>query len=144
MWTLDESLGFTVNRTARAVRRGLDGSLVKHGLTASQYIVLERLWQEDGTSLTELGESLYFDNPTLTGIIDRMERGGFLQRQRDGDDRRVVRVFLTPVGRNLHETLGGKAEETDREAVSGLTEDEQRMLINTLNRIWKRMNEVLD
>ena len=144
MWTVDESLGFVVNRSARAMRRVLDAGVVEHGLTASQYIVLERLWEEDGVSLTELGESLYFDNPTLTGIVDRMERDGFLERQRDDDDRRVVRIHLTPVGRGLQDTLGGKAEETDRCAVSGLSVAEQQILLQTLNRIWKRMDEILD
>ena len=144
MWKVDESLGFVVNRSARAMRRVLDAGLVEHGITASQYIVLERLWEEDGISLTELGESLYFDNPTLTGIIDRMERGGFLERQRDDNDRRVVRIFLTRAGRSLQDTLGGKAEETDREAVSSLSVAEQQLLLHTLNRIWKRMDEILD
>ncbi len=144
MWTLNDSLGFVLNRTARAMRRALDAKLVEHSLTATQYIVLERLWEEDGVSLTELGASLYFDNPTLTGVIDRMEKGGLLERRRNGDDRRVVRVHLTVKGRSLQDTVGGLAEEADGEASAGLSATEQRTLTEKLNQIWKKMDERLD
>lgn len=126
------------------MKRALDAKLVDHDLTATQYVVLARLWEEEGTSLTELGERLYFDNPTLTGIIDRMERDGLLQRQRDQSDRRVVKVFLTDKGKALRQKIGRLAEETDCEAWSGSTESQKKELLNYLERIWKKLNGKLD
>lgn len=143
MWTLDKSLGFLMTRTARSLKRALDSKLANHDLTATQYIVLARLWEEDGVSLTVLGESLYFDNPTLTGIIDRMERDGLLIRQRDNEDRRVVKIVLTQKGRDLQRTIGGLAEETDSKAWNGLSESQRKEILNHLDRIWKTLNGTL-
>lgn len=144
MWKLDNSLGFLLTRTARALKRALDSKLVEHNLTATQYIVLARLWEEDGVSLTELGERLYFDNPTLTGVVDRMERDGLLERRRDRDDRRVVRVFLTERGKDLQQTIGRLAEETDGEAWNDSTASQQKEFLEHLQRIWKKIDGRLD
>jgi DNA-binding MarR family transcriptional regulator len=144
MWKLDNSLGFLMTRTARSMKRALDAKLVEHSVTSNQYIVLARLWEEDGISITELGERLYLDNPTLTGIVDRMERDGLLQRRRDGDDRRVVNVYLIDKGKNLRQEIGDLAEKTDDEGWEGFTATEKKNLIDSLNLIWKKMNEALD
>ncbi|MFQ5797434.1 MAG: MarR family winged helix-turn-helix transcriptional regulator [Bacteroidota bacterium] len=144
MWKLDSSLGFLMTRTARSMKRALDARLLDQNLTATQYIVLARLWEEDGISLSELGERLYFDNPTLTGIVDRMERDGLLQRQRDEDDRRVVKVHLTAKGRTLYHDIGYLAEETDAESWEGFTESQKKELLNYLERIWKKLYGRLD
>lgn len=144
MWKLDSSLGFLMTRTARSMKRALDARLLDRNLTATQYIVLARLWEEDGISLSELGERLYFDNPTLTGIVDRMERDGLLQRQRDEDDRRVVKVHLTAKGRTLYHDIGYLAEETDAESWEGFTESQKKELLNYLERIWKKLYGRLD
>ena len=144
MQSLDNSLGFLMTRAARGMKRVLDAKLAKHNLTSTQYIVLARLWEGDGISITELCDRLYLDNPTLTGIVDRMERDGLLERRRDGDDRRVVNVYLTEKGRNLRQTVESFAEETDAEAWEDATVSEKRTMIDALNLIWKRMDERLD
>ena len=140
MWTLDNSLGFLMNRTARIMRRTLDAKLLKLDLTGTQYIVLVRLWVEDGISLSELGDRLYFDNPTLTGIVDRMERDGLLVRRRDEEDRRVVRVYLTSKGESLRHQIQHLAEETDADAWRGLSESQKEEIVNLHERIWKNLN----
>jgi len=144
MWSLDSSLGFLMTRAARGMKRVLDAKLAKHNLTSTQYIVLARLWAGDGISITELCDRLSLDNPTLTGIVDRMERDGSLERRRDGDDRRVVNVYLTEKGRNLRQAVGSLAEETDAEVWEEFTVSDKKTMIDALNLIWKRMNENLD
>ena len=133
-----------MTRAARGMKRVLDSKLARHGLTSTQYIVLARLWEGDGISITELCDRLSLDNPTLTGIVDRMERDGSLERRRDGDDRRVVNVYLTEKGRNLRQVVGSFAEETDAEAWDELSVSDQKNMLEALNLIWKRMNESLD
>jgi len=144
MWSLDNSLGFLMTRAARGMKRVLDSKLAKHNLTSTQYIVLARLWEGDGISITELCDRLALDNPTLTGIVDRMERDGSLERRRDGDDRRVVNVYLTEKGRSLRQAVGSFAEETDAEAWKEFTAPDRKAMIDTLNLIWTKMSESLD
>jgi DNA-binding MarR family transcriptional regulator len=139
MWSLDKSLGFLTTRTARSLKRALDAKLAGHELTSTQYVVLIRLWEEDGIPLTQLGELLCLDNPTTTGIVDRMERDGLVERRRDGDDRRVVNVYVTDKGKGFRAKVGKLAEETDAEAWDGITDALKNELLGQLDKIWKKM-----
>ena len=76
------------------------------GLTYPQYLVMLLLWEKDGRSVNELGQPLMLDSGTLTPLLKRMEKAGFVTRRRDERDERVTRVFLTDDGR----TLRAKAE----------------------------------
>ena len=95
---MDNSLGFQMVVAARSMKRALEIKLNEYSITSSQYTVLEILWKHNGLSLTDLGRLLYFDNPTITGIINRMARAKLVRRIRDRNDRRVVKVHLTPKG----------------------------------------------
>ena len=72
------------------------------GLTAAQYNVLNVLAPHaDGISQRELSDALVVDRSNVTGLLDRMEKAGWVRRADHPDDRRVYRVTLTPAGRRL-------------------------------------------
>ena len=73
------------------------------GLTYTQYIVFLVLWEKDGVSVTEIGEKLMLDNGTLSPLLKKMERAGYLERRRCREDDRVVEITLTDEGRALQE-----------------------------------------
>ncbi|MGD0187148.1 MAG: MarR family transcriptional regulator [Roseiarcus sp.] len=118
--TLDESLGFQVNRLAGAMRAALEARLVEHGLTAQQWATLMRLLERDGWPQKELGESQGMDKATIGGIIARLEAKGLIARRPDLDDRRVNRVTLTAPGRRLALALRPLAAEVNARATAGL------------------------
>lgn len=144
MSTLDESIGFLVARTARSMKRALDAKLVDSDLTSTQYIVLQCLWDEDGLPLSELGHRLYFDNPTITGVVDRMEKVSLVARSRDTEDRRVVRVYLAREGKRLKASLTKTAEEINNTAIAAWSRTEKERFIASLNSIWERMNSSIN
>jgi len=73
-----------------------------YGLTAAQYNVLNVLaGSEAGLSQRELGDVLVVDRSNVTGLLDRMEKSGWVRRSDDPTDRRVFRVTLTPKGMSL-------------------------------------------
>jgi DNA-binding MarR family transcriptional regulator len=63
--------------------------------------ILFALFEKDGRSIKQIAERVQLAAPTLTGLLDRMEQAGLLERRRDSDDGRVVRVHLTALGRSL-------------------------------------------
>ena len=67
--------------------------LKPYGLTNLQHLVLEGLWYEDGQTAAELGKMLVLDKATLSGVLERMHDGGWIEKRRDPEDRRVVRLF---------------------------------------------------
>ncbi|WP_420596230.1 MarR family winged helix-turn-helix transcriptional regulator [Deinococcus sp.] len=80
--------------------------LKAHGLSVAQYNVL-RILRGANQSLTcgEIGERLIAHDPDVTRLLDRLTKQGWVSRQRDGADRRVVTSQLTPAGAELLERL---------------------------------------
>ncbi len=140
MTTLEKSVGFLLNRAARSMKRGLEARLVEYGITATQYVVLALLAKKDGLSQTQLGNRLSFDNPTVTGVIDRMERDGLVERRRTSDDRRVINIFLSDKARTILSDINTIAEEVNERALDSYSNKEKAALINMLTTIWKNMN----
>ena len=100
---LTNQLCFPLYAAARNVTGLYTPWLKPLGLTYTQYIVLLVLWEEDGISVTEIGEKLMLDNGTLSPLLKKMEKAGYINRRRSSDDERVVMITLTEEGRALQE-----------------------------------------
>ncbi len=96
---LENQLCFPLYAAARKVVNLYTPFLKPLGLTYTQYIVFLVLWEEDGLTVGEIGEKLHLDNGTLTPLLKKMETAGFVIRKRSSEDERVVRVYLTDIGR---------------------------------------------
>lgn len=79
--------------------------LDKIGLTYPQYIVMVVLWEKDGQTVKELGERLFLASNTLTPLLKRLEKMGYVTRQRDPKDERKVLIYLTQVGKILKQDV---------------------------------------
>ncbi|WP_370680853.1 MarR family winged helix-turn-helix transcriptional regulator [Comamonas sp. GB3 AK4-5] len=104
---LDHQLCFALYSTSLAMTKLYKPLLAPLGLTYPQYLVLLVLWERDDHMVSELGERLFLDSGTLTPLLKRMEAAGWLQRQRDAQDERRVRVTLTAAGRALRAQAAG-------------------------------------
>ncbi|MDT3699760.1 MAG: MarR family transcriptional regulator [Thermincola sp.] len=70
-------------------------------ISGSQLGAMEKLNNCDGQTLSELCEKMGLSASTITGLVDRLERDNYVRRSRESSDRRVVRVFLTPEGKQI-------------------------------------------
>ena len=75
------------------------------GLTAPQADVLFTLGNQPPMTFKEIGTSTLITKGTLTGVVDRLEQGGLVQRQFSSEDRRSIRVALTEAGTALFEKV---------------------------------------
>lgn len=119
---LDRLLCFAVYSTGLAFNRVYKPMLDALGLTYTQYLAIVSLWQRDGQTVGELGETLFLESSTLTPLIKRLEAAGFVRRRRDRADERVVRVTLTAQGRTVAEKAACLPERIL--AATGVTADE--------------------
>jgi len=111
-----------------------------YGLAPAQLGALRRLWKNDGIANTELGERLLLKTSTVTALIDRMERDGFVFRERNKEDRRVVNIWLTEKGKQLKGNVPD-LESVMLERLKGkLTEAE----IGELTRLLNKVSEAMD
>lgn len=100
---LDKQLCFALYSASLAMTKVYKPLLERLQLTYPQYLVLLVLWEQDGQSVTALGDKLFLDSGTLTPLLKRMETAGLLLRQRATQDERRVEVWLTAQGRALRE-----------------------------------------
>lgn len=100
---LDRQLCFPLYAATNLIQRLYRPLLTPLGLTYSQYLVMLVLWGREPVSVGDLQECLHLDVGTLSPLLKRMERAGFVTRMRDPDDERRVLIALTPHGRALHD-----------------------------------------
>jgi len=98
---LDNQLCFAVHAAARAMNSAYQPLLEALGITYPQYVVMMILWEEDGARVSHIGERLFLDSATLTPLLKRLEKRGFVERRRSEVDERVVEIFLTTSGKRL-------------------------------------------
>ena len=107
---LDQQLCFQFYAASNLITRLYRPVLNELGLTYPQYLVMLVLWEQDGITVGEICGRLHLDSGTMTPLLKRMEAQGLIERARDPDDERRVRVMLTARGRNLRSRAGAVPE----------------------------------
>ena len=110
---LDEHICFNVGRVMRRVYEHYDSRLSPFNLTTPQYMVFNALWMGDGITIGELGQRVALDGSTITGILDRMEKSGYVERRPNAEDRRSAMVHLTEKAREVGPQIIKFADELD-------------------------------
>ena len=100
---LGNQLCFPLYACAKEVIKIYRKPLEKIGLTYTQYIVMMVLWEFGNMSEKSLGEKIYLDSGTLTPVLKKLEKSGFVRRERLKADERVVQISLTNSGNKLKE-----------------------------------------
>nr|WP_242025315.1 MarR family transcriptional regulator [Leptolyngbya sp. FACHB-36] len=120
---------------SQALNRRLQDVLDPFGLTPFQWEVLDCLWQEDGVPTSTLTKQLQQLGGTLTGVLDVMEKRGLVYRERDQNDRRVCRIWLTEAGEQLREIVPSVVNTLKQETFECLSEQELQLLSGLVDRI---------
>jgi MarR family 2-MHQ and catechol resistance regulon transcriptional repressor len=125
-----------LRRAANSLAARLNPVLAQaHGLTESQFGVLEALWHLGPMAQARLCQKLLVSGSNLTTVLDNLERRGLVRRNPDPDDRRAHLVSLTPAGRALiAEAFPGHAARITA-LFGALTQEEQR----TLGRLCRKL-----
>jgi len=132
-----EDIGYLLNRTARQLRLRLAGRLAEFGLRPQQGAVLMALSRSALGRLTpsQIAESIDTDPPTTSGVIERLERDGWVASEPNPDDGRSRLIALTEKAQAVVPSVFASAEEVSRDATSCLTPEEVRLLAQLLERL---------
>ena len=84
--------------------------------------------EEDGLQPSQLAEKIELDRPTTTGLLDRLERDGWVERSLDKDDRRSFRIYLSSKGKKHKAALQNLFESTNRKMLDRFTTEEWTQL----------------
>jgi DNA-binding MarR family transcriptional regulator len=132
-------LCFELLALTAAIDRDCAARLAPHQLSEGRFVLLFLLrGQPDGLSPHELAERAGVTRATITGLLDGLERDGFLTRHHATDDRRKITVRLTERGETTATTLFREHAEWIGSLFSDLSADESRLLSALLDRIWQK------
>jgi len=102
---LDNQLCFSLYATSREIIKLYKPFLDKFNLTYTQYVAMLVLWEDEKSTVKDIGKRLHLDSGTLTPLLKKIESMGLIKRYRDVNDDRVVIVELTEQGRLLKEDV---------------------------------------
>ncbi len=97
--------------------------------------VLFILWHKDGLKVVELGRKSGLEPSTMTGMIDRMERDQLVCRKPDPKDRRVLRIFLTDIGKKTREPVMDVIFSVINSVFDGITDQDMEITKNVLRKV---------
>lgn len=124
----NDCIFFQFAKTYQLSSRFLAQKVSELNLTSVQAMVLGFLTEEDQITSSELGKRTELDSATLTGILDRLEAAGFLERKSNPDDRRSIHIHLTPKGKAMGREASRVIVEANAEFLQVLTEEQKRDL----------------
>src|SRR5690606_31488422 len=112
-------------------------------LTRGQWSILAVLWKNDGCSQQALAEATYRDKPSITRLIDNLEKEGYAERKADKNDRRLNLIFLTQKGRNIENPMMNVVNETIDIATKNLTKEQTLNIRDSFQLIFENINKEL-
>ena len=131
------TVGQLLAQVCRMSGHHLRGQMEKIGLHRGQGFALIHLWHNDGMSQRDLARSMHISPASVTNMLQRMERGGWIERKRDETDQRVVRVYLTAKAEETRTRAKRVFREMEDELGSVYTEEEQSALKRLLTKLYE-------
>lgn len=111
----------------------------QHGITTPQLIILKQIEGKETITVTELANQVSLKQATVTDILNRLERKGLVQRQKDTGDRRRVLVKETDAGKKLLEAAPSPLQDTFLEKFKNLADWKQNMILTSLQLLGSLM-----
>jgi DNA-binding MarR family transcriptional regulator len=120
----------------REAARRQESILTKGNISVSNIVVIDILKEKGSCSMRQISEALNLTMGAATGIIDKMTAAGLVKRERQKDDRRVVKVSLRPGGHKVHEKINKFRGDVTADLFSALTEREKREYLRILKKMY--------
>ncbi len=132
---LKECINFLLTNAQHNVFRYLSKRLSEYDVTPVQHGVLSCLMGKSYDTPKHLAENLSLETSTISGILDRMQKKGLIDRVVNKEDRREVQVRITEKGRELEDKIGIITDEVNAEVLKNFTDDEIAYIKNSLRTI---------
>jgi DNA-binding MarR family transcriptional regulator len=126
---------FRLGKAVRKVTKAYREEIASYGLTHGQFFMMVAIMEEEGLLPSELADKTAQDRSTTTGLLDRLENDGWVERKPDKKDRRSLRIFLTPEARTHREPILKLFKETNQTYLNRFTQQEWDQMQSFLYRL---------
>jgi DNA-binding MarR family transcriptional regulator len=136
-----ELYSFITGKASTAIARRLQKNFKQAGveITIEQWSVLYHLWKEDGMSQQQLGEATFRDKPSITRLVDNLEKLNLVKRVASKEDRRINMIYITPEAKDMQEKTMELANQTLNEALVGVTNGQIEIAKEVLQQVYENL-----
>ncbi len=136
-----ELYSFITGKASTAIARRMQKNFKQNGIdiTIEQWSVLYHLWKEDGMSQQSLCEATFRDKPSITRLLDNLEKLQLVKRVPSKEDRRVNMIYLTSAAQHLQEQTIELANQTLNEALEGVTHGQIEIAKEVLQKVYENL-----
>jgi len=140
MTAVEDRLIYLISKVCQKLIVNLQKAFSESGIevTPIQVMLLFFLQKKDGSSLTQISQGLMLENPTVTGLVDRLEKSGYVKRSDHPDDRRVYLVRITEKGKKVANKALPIIKKLNEEIKKGYSKGEienfKKVLIGAFNK----------
>jgi DNA-binding MarR family transcriptional regulator len=136
-----ELYSFITGKASTAIARRMQKNFKQSGvdITIEQWSVLYHLWKEDGLSQQQLCDATFRDKPSITRLVDNLEKLKLVKRVASKDDRRINLIYLTPEAQQLQDQTMELANQTLNEALNGVTNSQIDIAKEVLQTVYENL-----
>ena len=137
-----ELYSFITGKASTAIGRRLQKNFKQSGIeiTIEQWSVLYHLWKEDGLSQQQLCEATFRDKPSITRLVDNLEKSKLVKRVPSKEDRRINLIYLTKEAASLQDKTMAVANQTLNEALAGVENKDIDMAKIVLQKVYDNLS----
>lgn len=138
-----QSIGFTVKQINNVFEKDLTEQLKTTGITSSQCAVLDFLFQTNKEQISQRDVERYLNlkNPTVTGLLKRLDEKGFILCVPNEKDRRKKNIYLTEKAYDIRKRMEADRRKTEKKLTLGMTKKEVEALKKGLNKVLYNIAE---
>ncbi len=145
-YKLENSVNHRVAILATLLKRQIYRIIAANKLeiTPDQWVILYNLWQENGLTVGEIASRTNKDFANATRIVDKLEKMGYVSKEKNHKDNRSTHVYILPKSDYVKEKIILCWIEATEVALTGIDENEQQALLNTISKIESNVLEYLN
>jgi DNA-binding MarR family transcriptional regulator len=128
-----------LRRIFKAIQQYSEAVLKEFGVTGPQLWALRTIYDEGRLSMGELSQRMYLHMSTVSGVVDRLEEKGYVERTRGDEDRRVVKISLTKAGKKLVQRGPEAAQGKLLHGLESLSQREVLIIRSSLEKVVRLM-----
>jgi DNA-binding MarR family transcriptional regulator len=134
-----ESINLLLRMICQAQRSQMSDALAEIGVYAGQEMFLWHLWQEEGLTQSQLVERMCVQPPTISKMLDRLEKAGLVERRPDPENSRLSRVYLTEQGNARQRSVRTIWTNMEQQLTQGLSVEERIVLRRLLLQVHENL-----
>jgi MarR family 2-MHQ and catechol resistance regulon transcriptional repressor len=132
-----------IMKSSKSLEEIIKKDISSHGMKSSDFTVLEALYHKGSQTVREISNAVLINTGSITYVIDKLEKKGYVKRRHCQEDRRVVYVDITDEGTKQMDEIFPKHQQVIEELFSDVSDEEKQTVIQVLKRVGKKGDKPL-